>query len=403
MTLQARFDRGGVIVVADRLDAPSATHTPAVRTPEGYLLCDAYIGRDGLLRYSDGNKDWLEHRPREELLAAAQTFTNKPVTDDHPDVMVDASTWTSVAKGVHVDTPVVTEPDAAGVSYLRARLQITDADLIRKIDAGKQVEISMGYRSQIVTAPPGSRYDAVQTAIEGNHTAVVRQGRAGPAARVLMDGVAVAQEIEMAKRKDEVGVPTEEVEVAGPDGEPCMLPSWAAAKLAELATLKAAPQAAAPAIPAAPVQPAAPQGNQQSPPPPMAMAAAAPAQAPAQPPAAAEEDEKVKDALDAFRPIRRRLDRLAIAAGVADEAIDADDPCVTARAYIAKVAPNHKTDTLDAKQLIALVDFVAALPPKEEPKTNPYALERAVPIRTDASDDDSLGETLANFMKGQGY
>jgi hypothetical protein len=275
--------------------APGATTQPGVaavvRTPEGYLDVDAYIARDGCLTYSDGRESWLEYRPRAELIAAANTWgVGTPVTDDHPKRMVDATTWVAVARGVHLTEARVEGPLADGRSYLRARLRISDHALVAKIDAGQR-ELSIGFSAAIVPLPggvhpDGTRADAVQCDLEGNHTASVKRGRAGPVCAVMMDGAAIAchtrpefgfapekapamkktpAQIAAARAKfdaatklylDEIGSPQEMVPVKGPDGVEVMMPSWAAAMLGELVALK---QAQSPAAPASPAQaPAAP-------------------------------------------------------------------------------------------------------------------------------------------------
>ena len=59
-----------------------------------------------------------------------------------------------------------------------------DADLIAKIDSGKQ-QVSCGYTCDIEDKPGeynGTRYDRVQRNIKYNHLAIVHRGRAGSAA-----------------------------------------------------------------------------------------------------------------------------------------------------------------------------------------------------------------------------
>lgn len=285
-----------------RLDfSPGASTQPGVaavvRTPEGYLEVDAYIARDGLLTYSDGRESWLEYRPRQELIRAANTWgVGTPVTDDHPQRMVDSTTWVAVARGIHVSDARVEGPLADGRSYLRARLRISDHALVAKIDAGQR-ELSIGFSAAIVPLPngvhpDGTRADAVQCDLEGNHTASVKRGRAGPVCAVMMDGAPIAchtrpefgiapeghadmkktpAQIAAARAKldaatklylDEIGAPQEMVPVKGPDGVEIMVPSWVAAMLGELVALKQAqsPAAAPPSPAAAPAAPNAANG-----------------------------------------------------------------------------------------------------------------------------------------------
>lgn len=414
------------VVILDRAEPPTISRSTAITTPEGYLLVDAYTARDGKLRYSNDQETWIEYRPRSELVKAAASWQHQPVTDDHPSEMVSAATWATVARGVHADRPTIEGPLADGNSYMRARLLVTDAKLIGKMRRGDAVELSIGFSAEVVetaggVAADGTRCDAVQTELQGNHTAVVRKGRAGPNCRVVLDGAHVPCHtrstmlhplritIRPLRRADEVGAPTDMVPVIGPDGQEITLPSWAAAMLAELQALKSgapaapagdavvpgapapAPVAAAPVgAPVAPAAAAAPQLPAPAAPAlpvaPAADAGAMPANPPADP-----EKAKTMDAAEIFRPMRRRLDRLAAAVGVPESVLDSEDPTVVARAYLAKAAPQLKVDAYDARQLATAVDVASQVP----------ALPRAPfgppPKRTTAADADP--EVLAHAKR----
>lgn len=364
----------------------SPGHAPAQRTREGYLQVDALIARDGLLRYSDGRDSWVEYRPREELEQAAATWLGKPVTDEHPDRMVDASTWSEVAKGVHMGAPSVEVYD--GVAYLRARLQITDAELIKKIDEGQR-ELSIGFTASVQPAPngrhtDGTRCDAVQSGLVGNHTASVKKGRAGPVCRVLLDSAHSLCEAVTMDKKDEAGQPAEMVPVVGPDGMEVMLPTWVAAALGRLAELEqpapeaeAAPEAdaveaAAPAdpMPAAPVSPD-----------PALVAAVA---------AALRGQGLGHDSLFA---VRRKVDRLALVSGAADEKFDSLDLPAQARAVLGR--RGIKADGYTEDQLAALVEVESQRPLLD---AAPWQVSKPVEKKADADDD-----VVTKFLKKQGF
>ena len=390
----------GVITLDASPSAISPTVSPAVRTPEGYLIVDAYIARDGLLEYRDGVSSWMEYRPRAELEKAALTWAGKPVTDDHPEELVTAETWAEVAKGVHVSAPSIEVVDDVG--YLRARLQITDAELIGKIDAGLR-ELSIGFTTAVLPceegiAPDGTECDAIQTDLVGNHTAVVKAGRAGPAVRLLMDGkevpVNIESDIEMKannkKKADAVATPVEQVEVVGPDGMPVMLPTWVAEALMELQALQAAAQAQEPATEPAEEQPA------------MEAAAEQPSEAAAAPPEASppeEETEEKKDNLRELARKRARLERLAAQAGVAEAVLDSDDDTL-ARAYISKQLPSAKLDGLSSEQLEAVV-AVAATVDRQDKAPETYVWQTIPAPRKDTK--DPVREAELNFLRSQGY
>lgn len=412
--------------------------SPAQRTPEGFLLVDAYTARDGTLEYSDGASSWVEYRPRSELVKAAATFEGKPVTDEHPKTMVSAETWSEVSKGVHMGVPTVEVVD--GVGYMRAKLLITDAALIQKIDAAGLRELSIGFTSVVVPtenglSPDGVPSAAVQTDLQGNHVAVVKAGRAGPQVRLLMDGkdVPVHKEIVMEEPKnDAAGNPVEEVPVIGPDGQEVMLPTWAAAALSELQALKSeAPAEEAPAE--APAEELAPPPAAEEPPAPAAAlapaeeppaAAPAEAQAPEAPPEEEEEEKKLKDASveeleqalaakksansaedkqDSVRDLARRrakLERLAAQAGVAEAVLDAED-AELARAFIAAKLPFARLDGMSEEQINAVVAVAASAPEKAAKSGSPGPHQVVQAPRADSN--DSLIEAELRFLKQQGY
>lgn len=433
----ARIDYApGRVEIVDRLEAPTPARSTAVRHPEGYLEVDAYIARDGLLRYSDGRDAWLEYRPRSELVDAAASWARTPVTDNHPAKMVTADTWAQVARGVVIDTPTVEGPHPDGASYLRARLLITDAELIRKIEGGQR-EISIGFTSEVRaetgTAPNGQRFDAIQTGLQGNHAASVPRGRAGPRVRVLMDGDHVpvydATEIDVprdegshvkitataprkgwpAARRDEMGMPTLTAKIVGPDGAEVELPTWAAAIIEEHAEMRAAAAKATEQAAAPPPAPAA----AETPPPPPADAAGAPADPPPgeggeTPPEDDDDDEDedemkmTPDAVSALVRKRARLVRLADRAGVPAEICDAADETAIARAFVEARMPHAKAaaEKADGAALDALVDVAAAMPATEPPAVRRNPFEAPAAARGDALDETS---PLVAFLAAQGY
>lgn len=230
--------------------APTPATASATRTPEGYLQVDGYLARSGLLEYSDGVETWTEYRPKQELHDAARSWLRTPITDEHPDDMVNASNWTQLAKG-HLMQSIEIETLADGEDYIRAGMLITDKALVDKItSATGPRELSIGFSAAIVPTPSGhaddgTRCDAVQLQLDGNHVAVVAQGRAGPSARLLMDGAAYNRN--MRPRNDKMQT------VHSPSGEPVHVPAWVAAMVnqaqAQLAAPADAQQQAAPAAP----------------------------------------------------------------------------------------------------------------------------------------------------------
>lgn len=430
MTRQARIDLfAAPLVLVDRLDAPTPQRSSAVRTKDGYLLADAYIARDGLLRYSDGTSSWMEYRPRDELVAAAATWQHAPVTDDHPRRMVDAQNWAEVARGVHVSAPVVEGPLKDGVSYLRAQLLITDAALISKLESGEARELSIGFTATILpapgrTAPDGTRCDAVQTGLDGNHTAVVVRGRAGPACAIVLDGAAIAihdpsvsvsagqSDSNMPQPKtpktapakkhptfvkgktDEAGMPTTMSKLVMPDGSEIEVPTALAAIVEEWTAMKSAEGKAPESAPPAP----APEA-------PAAESAGGPPPAPASPKPEEEEEPAMKpdavnalvakvktDAEELVKTAEKKsaLVRRCVRDGIDDDKIDAcTDYVALARLYVASKTPHVKAlaDKATGAVLDALVDAASLAPVAIDPNANPFEVSDPIKMKADAADE----------------
>lgn len=170
----------------------SAAATSRALTPEGFLRVRARIGRSGLHLYRAdelGNPagfapdDTIRvYRSPDEVFGAPSmaSFSAKPVTDDHPPAMVDATNWKRYAVG-QSGPEVVRDGD-----HLATDLLITDADAVKRVEAGAQ--LSNGYLADFDftpgTTPEGEAYDAVQSNIRGNHIALVAAGRCGDTCRV---------------------------------------------------------------------------------------------------------------------------------------------------------------------------------------------------------------------------
>ena len=150
-----------------------------VETSEGFLICrNVPIARTGDQRYfayelqldGEPNREVMVHRYEEDVFdpATVASFEGKPVTNTHPEEMVDPDNFGELAKG-HVQN---VRRDG---EYIIADLYINDADLINEIQNNGKKEVSCGYLCTYV--PDGDDYK--QTKIRGNHVAVVQNGRAG--------------------------------------------------------------------------------------------------------------------------------------------------------------------------------------------------------------------------------
>lgn len=117
---------------------------------------------------------------------AMGSFVAKPITNDHPSTGVNSSNWSYLAKGAIGE--VLRDGEYARMSGL-----ITDSATIADYRSGKR-ELSGGYQTQLIVADgvseKGEAFVARQTAIDGNHCALVDRGRAGPECRIA-DAIAI--------------------------------------------------------------------------------------------------------------------------------------------------------------------------------------------------------------------
>lgn len=166
----------------------------------GFVAYRAKAARTGVYQYGGrevdpDNKHGLRdtavvHVLRDERTVfdqkAVHSFIGKPITDDHPSVAVTADNHRQLARGTIMGA--MREGD-----YLAFDLLLTDAEAIRKVDAGKR-ELSNGYSAELefgdFTAADGTKCQARQTSITGNHVALVDRGRAGSECSIK-DGFAV--------------------------------------------------------------------------------------------------------------------------------------------------------------------------------------------------------------------
>lgn len=149
-------------------------------TPEGFLLCrDVPIARTGVLVYHASELEGIQpdetgfiyvtREPEQVFDAMAMaSFEGKPVTNLHPNDLVGPENWNQVAVGTVQN---VRRQD----DLLVADLLITQAAAIRDVQSGLR-EVSCGYEARYEQDEPGK---AKQTAIVGNHVALVPRGRCG--------------------------------------------------------------------------------------------------------------------------------------------------------------------------------------------------------------------------------
>lgn len=162
----------------------------AVRTSEGYILAEGFAARPGVMRYSDGEAEWLELVPEETLHDSESllTLAGKPLTVEHPAQPVGPDNVGELGAG-----DVGDEVTIADNGYLRVKVAARRRDALEAIDTGKQ-ELSPGYTCDVDWTPGEhpkyGRYDAVQRNRRYNHLALVDRARGGPSIRLRVDGAA---------------------------------------------------------------------------------------------------------------------------------------------------------------------------------------------------------------------
>jgi hypothetical protein len=163
------------------------------KLPDGSLLCrGAIVARTGFQDYLPSElEDFAGQlpggvkakngkirvlRPASEVFdpASVASYEAAPLTDSHPPQFLAPSNWRAWASGhaQHVrEGPRLDNGDRS----LIADLVVRDPNLIDKIERGLKRQISCGYSCVYELLDDGT---LVQTAIRGNHIAVLEKGRA---------------------------------------------------------------------------------------------------------------------------------------------------------------------------------------------------------------------------------
>jgi len=170
-----------LIFIQDKVHVLNSART---YTAQGYLEVECRIAKTGVQAYS-GHELGLEDNQIYHILrdegdvfdqSSMDTFSNKPITLNHPEQQVDTSNFMGLTVGIS-GHEVVRDGD-----YISTKLLIMDENAIASIEAGKN-ELSNGYQTDIEWTPGvhsnGLKYDGRQTNIRGNHIAIVDNARAG--------------------------------------------------------------------------------------------------------------------------------------------------------------------------------------------------------------------------------
>jgi hypothetical protein len=158
-------------------------------TEDGFIKGKAIVTRTGVFLYKNGDGSIRkELRHPDDVLQKDSLETMKliPVVDGHPEeklVTADNAKRLSVGyTGEFVDQEG---------QFIKANVVITDKDVINKITTKKRNELSLGYTVDLEPESgvyDGEEYDFRQKNIRYNHLALVDIARAGPMARISLDG-----------------------------------------------------------------------------------------------------------------------------------------------------------------------------------------------------------------------
>lgn len=165
--------------------------------PNGNMLCEGVpIARSGWLLYGPQevpvkpapNGIVYIERTADELFndRTMGSFMGAAVTNDHPVEDVMPVNWRGLSGGFAINVRRGTGDEA---DFLLADLMLTDAQLIKAVQAGK-VEVSAGYDANYTDLGNGT---GRQTQIIGNHIALVEKGRCGPRCAVKDSAFIVPQ------------------------------------------------------------------------------------------------------------------------------------------------------------------------------------------------------------------
>lgn len=188
-----RAEAGGHQDLRDAAEKLRADGFDDYITPEGYLRVRVKAARDGVQQYSDGVNVWGELRPEPEVFAdkSIKSWDYKPFTNDHPPDFVSIANWHEYAVGVVGAAKRVLGAD--GRHYVEVDIVVADLATLIAIRDGK-LELSAGYtarlRRETGRDAHGDEYQYVQFDIWINHLSLVDRGRAGPLARISLDGFA---------------------------------------------------------------------------------------------------------------------------------------------------------------------------------------------------------------------
>jgi len=184
---------------------------PFERTTEGFLRGRAIVTSIGVFQYADAAGGLHgELRLPEDVFedGSLESLKMKPLTNDHPTLMVEPANVRDLAVGSLGSNPSSQDQcNAYGYTpsqqmtdgkHVAIDMVITDPQAISDVINGKR-SLSCGYTCDLEQKSGtylGMPYDFVQRNIRYNHVAIVDRARAGDAAMIRMDSSEMAVRID---------------------------------------------------------------------------------------------------------------------------------------------------------------------------------------------------------------
>lgn len=164
---------------------------------------DVILCRSGIQLYhksevagfiTDSNKpaverEWYkEYRPANVIVKAKELFKSLPVTQEHPDVWVDAKNFNDLAGGtLDKEVEVVAlDGEAEGEIGLKSNITFYTEELYNYYLDNKEVSVGYTCKKHFVDNPDELGYDIILDEItEVNHLAITKRGRGGSKVAVI--------------------------------------------------------------------------------------------------------------------------------------------------------------------------------------------------------------------------
>lgn len=188
------------VMFNDRLPLP----TERVFKDTGQMIAPCVVARTGIMQYRAKEcGEMFADRDPESIVRIAtfaedlfdeeslKTYQASPITLDHPKEKVTVENSKELMKG-HLEGLPTRKDVEGGEAELHSVVVISDADALAEIKNGKS-QLSSGHTSVLVLNDTGEGdWDAKKTCIRNNHTAIVKNGRAGIA--VIADSETVLKD-----------------------------------------------------------------------------------------------------------------------------------------------------------------------------------------------------------------